>query len=100
MCDASRASVVLEALLQASCWDLVLASLRTALESGADEGSSPAALLPHATAEQELVALLSVVQVRGRALWGPRRGEEVQYGWASGKHITVGKLGKRLADCR
>ena len=68
LADAGKAGPVLEALLAASCWDVILRSLRGALGSVGEPGYGAVesgAASPHATKEQELVALLAVVQVRG-----------------------------------
>jgi hypothetical protein len=64
--DPAQAGPVLEALLGAACWDFLLGTLQAALRSlgeGGGTAADPALASPHATTEQELVALLSVVQV-------------------------------------
>ena len=63
--DPSSAGPVLEALLQAACWDAILSSLLEGLENvGRDGGpADPAFASPHTTTEQELVSLLSIFQV-------------------------------------
>ncbi|GAB4814796.1 hypothetical protein N2152v2_001842 [Parachlorella kessleri] len=62
--DLNKAGPVLDALLRAACWDRLLRSLRLGLTSvGRNAAADPADLAsPQDTTEQELVALLSVVQ--------------------------------------